>query len=117
MAIRELRSVGSDVRVNIVGYAIDEAALRETFASWAAIGGGQYLNAPDAEQLSKAMRQALAIPFEVYAGDTLMATSVTGAPRLTLPSGDYQIRFRRDGQEQKKAVTVPSESVVNVKLP
>ena len=117
LAIRELRSVGSDVRVNIVGYAIDEAALRETFASWAAIGGGQYLNAPDAEQLSKAMRQALAIPFEVYAGDTLMATSVTGATRLTLPSGDYQIRFRRDGQEQKKDVTVPSESGVDVKLP
>lgn len=117
LAIRKLRSEGSDVRVNIVGYSIDDAALRETFASWAAIGGGQYLNAPDADQLSKALRQALAIPFEVYSGDQLVATSTTGAPQIKLPAGDYQLRFRRDGKDQRKAATVTSEKLTELSLP
>ncbi len=117
LAIRELRSAGSDVRVNIVGYAIDEAALQETFASWAALGGGQYLHAPNAEQLSKAMRQALAIPFEVYANDQLVATSITGAPQLKLAAGTYQIRYRRDNQDLQQDVRIEQENVTEMRLP
>lgn len=56
LAIKGLRAQGLDVRVNIVGYAIDDDALRDTFESWAVLGRGQHLNAPDAGQLAAAVR-------------------------------------------------------------
>ena len=117
LAIRELRSEGSDIRVNIVGYSIDDAELIETFQSWAAVGGGQYLNAPDADQLAKAMRTALEIPFEVFADDKFTASGISGEKGLQLPAGDYQIRYRFDGQEMTKAVTIQSNTEASLLLP
>lgn len=117
LAIRMLRSEGSDVRVNIVGYSIDDAALKETFESWAAIGGGQYLDAPDASELAKAMRQALEIPFEVFAGTKLVATGITGGSPMELPAGDYQVRFGWDGKSQSKDVKIDSKQDISVQLP
>lgn len=43
--IASLRDADVNVRVNIVGYAIDDAALRETFSGWAELGGGEYFDA------------------------------------------------------------------------
>ncbi|CAN0495407.1 unnamed protein product, partial [Discosporangium mesarthrocarpum] len=42
--IAEMRASGHEVRVNIVGYAIDDAGLQATFALWADLGGGEYFN-------------------------------------------------------------------------
>ncbi len=116
LAIRQLRSEGSDIRVNIVGYSIDDAELRETFQSWATVGGGQYLNAPDGDQLAKALRSALEVPFAVFASDKLIASGISGGRRLELPAGEYQIRYRWDGQELSKAVTVASNAESNLSL-
>ena len=117
LAIRMLRSEGSDVRVNIVGYSIDDAALKETFASWAALGGGQYLDAPDAAELALAMRQALEIPFEVFAGDALLASGITGGAPMGLPAGDYQVHYAWDGKAQTKDIKIGSNQEVSVELP
>ena len=51
---------GIDVRVNIVGLAIDELMLRETFQQWARIGHGQYLDAKNSQELLRS-RKTLAI--------------------------------------------------------
>lgn len=117
LAIRMLRSEGSAVRVNIVGYSIDDAALKETFKSWAAIGGGQYLDAPDAAELAKAMRQALEIPFEVFAGDALVASGITGNAPIGLPAGAYQVRYSWDGKAQSKDIQIGSKQEVSIQLP
>lgn len=117
LAIRALRSIGSDVRVNIVGYSIDDANLKETFSSWATLGGGQYLNAPDADELAKAMKRALEIPFEVFDGETLIATGISGGQQLELPAGLYQVRYKWDGRELAKDVQVRSETRVEISLP
>ncbi len=116
LAIRLLRSEGSDVRVNIVGYSIDDEALRETFAGWAALGGGQYLDAPDASELARAVRGALAVPFEVYSGDTFVAEGVTGAHSIPLPVGTYQIRYRRAGEAKAVDVELVSKETAVVEL-
>jgi len=55
LAIKSLRAQGLDVRINIVGYAIDDKGLQETFESWATLGGGQYLNAPTGTELADAL--------------------------------------------------------------
>ena len=44
-AIAGLRAQGHNLRVSIVGYAIDDDGLRDTFARWAKLGGGEYFDA------------------------------------------------------------------------
>ncbi len=106
LAISRLREGGTDLRVNIVGYSIDDAGLRETFESWAALGNGQYLNAPGADELAGAFRQALEIPFQVLAGEQLIAAGMSGGDAIELPPGDYTLRFRRGGEEQTRALSI-----------
>ena len=117
LAIRQLRSEGSDLRVNIVGYSIDDEALRETFQSWAAIGGGQYLDAPDADQLGNALRRALEIPYEVFKGDTLVVHGVSGGKRHELAEGNYQLRYRWNGHEMTKEIAIKSTVEAAIQLP
>ena len=54
--IRELTAAGNDVRVNIVGFAIDELMLQETFAEWSRLGNGFYFNARDGAELAASLR-------------------------------------------------------------
>lgn len=117
LAIKGLRAQGLAVRVNIVGYAIDDQDLQKTFESWAALGKGQYLNAPDGAQLAQALRQALAIPFEVFAGDKLVSRGVSGGEDLSLPAGTYRLVYRQAGKESEKAVKVASKTRVEVSIP
>lgn len=63
--IRALRAAGLDVRVNIVGFAIDDEQLARTFSAWAAAGGGDYFAADGAEALEDAVSRALIPRFEV----------------------------------------------------
>lgn len=93
-AIQALRAAGWDIRVNIVGYAIDDAALARTFESWAAAGGGAYFDAANADQLSAALRRATAMPFEIRAEDgTLVGAGLTGDGPLSVPPGAYLVRI------------------------
>ncbi len=62
---RILRAGGIDVRVNIVGFAIDEVGLKETFAQWAQVGNGAFFDAQNAQQLKQAVRATLSPTYEV----------------------------------------------------
>tara|TARA_R110002073_G_scaffold87364_7_gene207486 strand:- start:521 stop:2398 length:1878 start_codon:yes stop_codon:yes gene_type:complete len=90
--IERLRGLGWDIRVNIVGFAIDDADLAQTFESWAAAGGGEYFSAADADGLGDALTRAVATRFEVINEDgETVATGLTGGAPITLPTGDYRI--------------------------
>lgn len=90
--IMALRSIGWDIRVNIVGFAIDDADLVRTFEGWAAAGGGDYFNATGADDLGKALTRAVATRFAVHdAAANTIATGLTGAGPITLPAGDYWV--------------------------
>ena len=60
--IRDLRAQGFDLRVNIVGFAIDDAGLKATFAEWARLGGGVYLDAADAAGLAAQLTRSTEAP-------------------------------------------------------
>ncbi len=45
--IQSLQDKGFNISLNIVGFAIDDAELSDTFESWAELGGGRYLPAND----------------------------------------------------------------------
>ena len=91
-AIQQLRQAGFDVRVNIVGFAINELELKEQFEAWARLGNGHYVEAHDKEELGEAMSRALEVPFEVLAGDEVVATGVVNGESLELLPGSYRVR-------------------------
>ncbi len=104
-AIETLRARGWDIRVNIVGYAIDDAKLAETFQSWAAAGGGAYFDAADADQLNAALTRATATPFELVTDKgVLVGKGLVGDEPLTVPAGAYMVRI---GGEELKAEVKP----------
>lgn len=95
-SIVNLRATGIDVRINIVGYAIDDEALADRFQQWARAGGGDYYPANDAAGLQKSIEKALSIPYRVTnAHGKEMATGVVGDPGHALPVGKYTVELQR----------------------
>ena len=58
-AIQALVDSGIDVRVNIVGFALDDEALKAQFEEWARIGNGRYIDAGNAAELTAAVAEAV----------------------------------------------------------
>lgn len=91
--IQSMLGSGLDVRVNIVGLAIDELMLRETFQQWARLGHGQYLDAKNAEELLSGLAQAIDQPFEAFdASGAAVASGTVNGPAIELPEGTYTVR-------------------------
>jgi hypothetical protein len=110
-AIDALRAGGTDIRVNIVGYAIDDADLARTFQSWAAAGGGAYFDAANAGELDAALRRATAAPFEIRNGaGALVGRGIAGDPPLDLPAGTYVVRIA--GRDLPAVVAPNARTVV-----
>jgi Ca-activated chloride channel family protein len=89
---------GSDVGVmiQVVGFDVGDATVRQQLEKIAKAGGGKYYDARDAKQLVEALRQAVPnAGFEVLAsdGDKVLASgSINGKP-LELPAGSYRVRL------------------------
>ncbi len=113
-AITALRKSGLDVRVNIVGFAIDEHALKQQFVAWAAAGGGAYFDAQNGKALAEALQQSLRQPFTVLdeKGATV-ASGAAGDAALELPAGNY--RLQSGSHEQ--AATIAAGETLTVTLP
>jgi hypothetical protein len=91
--IERLTRSGFDIRVNIVGFAVDDLALEEEFEAWARAGGGRYVEAHDGEQLARAMGSSLEEAFEVLDGSEVVATGVVNGDPVELPPGAYRVRL------------------------
>ena len=93
-AIQALADKGIEVKLNIVGFAIDDEALKGEFAAWAQAGGGRYFDASEAGALGTALDQALQIPFEVMnaAGEVVAEGYLDGEP-VEVPPGAYTVRL------------------------
>jgi Mg-chelatase subunit ChlD len=91
--IRGLRDQGLDVRLNVVGFALDDPAVRATFAQWASAGGGSYFDAADPAALAAAIGEAASgLPFVVVdLGGKEVAKGLVGGPPLELPAGRYRL--------------------------
>ena len=64
--VLKLQDKGFDITLNIVGLAIDDAALESQFKRWANLGGGRYFAANSQEGLSQSLQEALQVPDTVY---------------------------------------------------
>lgn len=116
--IRELVARGNDVRVNIVGFAIDELMLQEQFAEWARLGHGKYFNASDAAELAASLRETIEVPFAVLRADgsTAATGTVNGAP-IDLDAGTYRVVTQTSPPRTVDAVVVSMERQTDVTLP
>jgi hypothetical protein len=95
-AIASIRAQGLDIRLSIVGFAVDDAGLAQTFAAWAEQGGGRYVPAGDSAALAAGMREATLPRFaadRLYLdGRVAEVATLTLDQATTLPAGRYRLR-------------------------
>ena len=116
-AIRELQAAGIDVRVNIVGFAIDDAALSQTFKLWAEMGRGSYFNADNAAGLGESLARAMQIPFEVLDDKgQVVATGLVGGDPVEVPAGTYGVRTREVPPRSVQDAAVQSSKTQTVTI-
>ena len=117
-AIRALKEAGNDVRVNIVGFAIDDEGLKAQFENWAREGGGLYLNASGRDELADAVDRALRPKFQVLdQTGQILAEGTTGLDSIELPVGTYTVRILSSPQRTIRDVRVTSEQTTTVEMP
>jgi hypothetical protein len=98
-AVDALRAAGIDVRVNIVGFALADTTDKRQMRQVAERTGGSYFDATDAGTLSQAIRQALALPYDVQdVSGTTVATGVTGPSGVDVPAGVYTVVVPTPGE-------------------
>ena len=96
--IKALRASGFDVRINIVGFAVAAAGIKDTFQKWAQLGGGSYFDARDDKELAGAMKAAVATPVKVFdAAGTVVASGTVDGGALAVPAGLYRIEVGKAG--------------------
>ena len=115
--IEKMADAGLDIILNIVGFAIDDAALEARFRSWATQGGGEYFQANDRAGLRQSIAAALSVPYEVFnqAGDSVAKGLVDG-PNVELPQGIYRVVVRSEPRQVFKKVEIPGEKVTQLDL-
>lgn len=90
--LNSLRAKDIDIKMHIVGFALDDDALIEQFKSWAVLGGGEYYNASNQGALQVALRKAVTPRFQVKNGvGDIVLTAHVGDTSHALPPGDYQV--------------------------
>jgi hypothetical protein len=116
-AINSLAAQGVDVRVNIVGFAINDPQIEQTLATWAEQGGGQYYSAADAEDLGPALNQALQPTYEVQDSDGFtVGSGVVNGEAVPVPAGRYQIVVNTNPPTTVERVVVTAGATKEVVL-
>jgi Mg-chelatase subunit ChlD len=92
-AIQKLIDDGIDIRLNIVGFAIDDENLKNEFQQWSSQGGGKYFDSNNPESLKASVTQALQTPYSVYSlsGELISEGTINGEP-IELAAGFYTIK-------------------------
>jgi len=95
--VAELTARGLKVRLNIVGFALADEAVKREMERVARITGGRFFDAKDAAALRQGIEQALAVPFDVLdAAGTPVGGGITGQP-VRVPAGVYTVVVRAAG--------------------
>jgi len=114
-AVESLRHLGFDVRVNIVGFAIDDAELKTTFRYWANLGGGEYHDVSDAEDLGRSIRRSLREPYDVLdVNGSAVASGTIGGGSVIVPAGSYSVQTRFGASTRSVTVVAGEETIVNL---
>lgn len=115
--IEKLRASGFDVRINIVGFSVENNAIKDTFRNWAKLGGGNYFDAADEKELAKAMKAAVSLPLKVVddVGAVVGAGLVDGSAIVVRP-GRYSVEVGGPTGTHFNDVQVEPEENVSLSL-
>jgi len=118
-AIEALQASGLDVNLNIVGFALDDEALKAQMAAWADAGAGSYFDAASASELGSALAAAVAAPFRVYApdGDESIASGKVGFDAVQLDPGEYRVEVLTDPPFSFDRVILDGGEIRSLALP
>ena len=89
--IDDLRAQGLDVRLHVVGFAVNDPKTREQMEQATKAGKGRYLDAADQQGLKTAMAKTLAIPYIVRDSRGVEVAKGVAGEELSLPSGYYDV--------------------------
>jgi len=114
-SVAQLMESGTDVRINIVGFHIDQAELRRKFRSLAAEGGGEYFNSDDGDELTEALVASLAASYRVLdsTGRTVARGRVDDEP-VELESGSYTLIVESGNEDIRKDITIRPDALLEV---
>ena len=108
--LAQLARDGVQVSVNIVGFAIDDETLKTEFNKWARLGGGEYFDAGNKDELESAISQALRVPFRVYDNSQHeVAHGLVNGPEVELPEGVYSVEILSEPVQLRTNVVVTGE--------
>lgn len=108
--IAAIRAKGLDIRLSIVGFAVEDAGLAQTFAAWAEQGGGSYIPAGDSDALAAGIAATTEARFaadRLYLdGRVETAATLTLTQGATLPAGTYRLRPLQTAQGTTVEITL-----------
>lgn len=114
--VADLVARGVQVRLNIVGFALADSATREEMARVARLTGGRFFDARNARALTQAIRQSLALPYQVRdAAGAVVARGTTGQP-VRVPEGIYTVVVQAAEPITVRHVRVSAQAFTKVLL-
>jgi Mg-chelatase subunit ChlD len=113
-AIATLREAGINTRIDVVSFALEPEIDRRTFESWAKAGGGIYADAQSAADLQKALATAVQARFDVVKDGEIIASGLTGGPKISLAPGQYTLR--PSGGDGGKTITIRQNETTQTAL-
>jgi Mg-chelatase subunit ChlD len=116
-AVAALLSQGIKVRLNVVGFALADAALKAELQKLAALTAGQFVDAQDASTLRSAIERSLAVPYDVLdAAAVTVGTGVTGQAGTELAEGTYTVRVRAEKPIDVERVRIEARQTTTIEL-
>jgi hypothetical protein len=116
-AVSALTAQGIKVKLNIVGFALADTALKADLRRLAELTRGQFVEAKDAQSLRAAIEQSLAVPFDALdATGAKVADGVTGRTVTDLPEGIYTIRVRAEKPIDVEGVRIEAQKTTAVEM-
>lgn len=115
--IEKLKELGVEVKLNIVGFAINDAKLKQEFETWAKLGNGTYFQANDKKSLDEAVKKALQVPYKVYSQeDKLLHQGVVDDEGTKLKGGTYKVIIESYPKQVFEKVIVTGEKQTQLNI-
>jgi hypothetical protein len=107
--IEKLMKQGVNVRINIVGFAVDDRKTAALFRQWSSAGGGAYFDARNAASLDSAFSQAVKAGFEVVdAQKRVIAAGLVGGDPVKVLPGKYTVHLQGAAARSQSATVQPN---------
>jgi hypothetical protein len=117
-AVQGLVDAGFDVRVNIVGFALENRRDRRAMAELAELGGGEYFDARRADELEEALSAAISMPYRILdSTGAVVGKGTIGGEPITVSSSTYAVEVETDPPVRFEEVYVAPGETVELTLP